>query len=301
MTKQNKLSAYSKVYSLGHRAIRELLNGEIVVQEKIDGSQFSFGVINGELQCRSRSHPLDLDNPHKLFALAIETVKSKKDLLTPGWTYRAEAVTSPRHNVLQYSRIPTGGLIIYDIDVGGQNYLSYSEVVEECGRLQLERTPYFIPLHSDWVKEHVEKYLEEESCLGGTKLEGIVIKNYDRFTIDAKTMMGKYVSEAFKETMRGRGPKPGKKEAILGIIEHFKTEARWNKAIQHLRENGELENDPKDIGPLIKELHQDFNAECIEEFKNLLYIHFHKEVISGIVKGFPEFYKGLLMEKQFES
>lgn len=296
----NNLSSYSKVYALGHRTIADLLKGNVVVQEKIDGSQFSFGIIDNEFYCRSRNRPLDLNNPHKLFALAIETVKSKISSLTPGWTYRAEAVTSPRHNVLQYSRIPAGGLIIYDIDVGEQNYLSNSEVVEECERLQLEWTPYFIPLHSDWVKEHVEKYLEEESCLGGTKIEGIVIKNYGRFTIDSKTMMGKYVSESFKETMRGRGPKPAKKEAILSIIDHFKTEARRDKAIQHLREEGKLEDDPRDIGVLMKEPNADLIAECEDEIKNMLFVAFRKDIIKGVVSGFPEFYKNLLMEKQFD-
>lgn len=296
----NKLSSYSKVYSLGHRAIRELLNGEVVVQEKIDGSQFSFGIINGELHCRSRQQPLDLDNPQKLFALAVETVKSKKGLLTPGWTYRAEAITSPRHNVLQYDRIPIGGLIVYDIDKGGQNYLSSLELTTECRKINIERTPYIYPAHP-WSKENLLKCLEFESILGGTKIEGVVIKNYDRFTIDAKTMMGKYVSETFKETMRNKGPKPGKKEAMLAIIDHFKTDARWLKAIQHLRENDELEDDPRDIGKLMKELNADFISECEDEIKNLLFVAFRKDIIKGVISGFPNFYKNLLMGKQFES
>lgn len=296
----NNLSSYSKVYALGHRAIADLLKGDVVVQEKIDGSQFSFGIIDNEFYCRSRNRPLDLNNPHKLFALAIETVKSKISSLTPGWTYRAEAVTSPKHNILQYDRIPTGGLIVYDIDEGGQNYLNADKLSDECIRLGLEYTRFITLINGEELtKELILEYLELDSRLGGTKIEGIVIKNYDRFGIDGKTLMGKYVSETFKETMRGKRPKPAKKEAILSIIDHFKTEARWNKAIQHLREDGKLEDDPRDIGPLIKELHQDFNSECVDEFKNWLYIYFHKEVISGIVKGFPEFYKGLLMEKQF--
>lgn len=299
----NKLSSYSKIYSLGHRAIRDLLNGEIVVQEKIDGSQFSFGVINGELQCRSRNQPLDLDIPHKLFALAVETIKSKKNLLAPNYTYHAEAITTLRHNVLQYDRIPAGGLVVYDIDTGGQNYLDCDALVVECNRLGLEYVPYIIsPSSNDVVSiESLEHWLTYTSYLGGTKIEGVVIKNYDCFGVDGKTLMGKCVSEAFKETMRGKGPKPGKKEAILGIIDHFKTEARWNKAVQHLRENGELEDDPKDIGKLMKELNTDFISECEDELKNLLLVAFRKDIIKGVASGFPEWYKAQLLEKQFES
>jgi ATP-dependent RNA circularization protein (DNA/RNA ligase family) len=36
--------SYPSIYALGHRAIRELFDGPVVVEEKIDGSQFSFGV-----------------------------------------------------------------------------------------------------------------------------------------------------------------------------------------------------------------------------------------------------------------
>ncbi len=36
--------SYPKIYGLGHKAITELLSDNVMVEEKIDGSQFSFGI-----------------------------------------------------------------------------------------------------------------------------------------------------------------------------------------------------------------------------------------------------------------
>jgi len=35
---------YCQIYNLGHRAIADLLRGPVIIEEKIDGSQFSFGL-----------------------------------------------------------------------------------------------------------------------------------------------------------------------------------------------------------------------------------------------------------------
>lgn len=48
------INSYPSIYSLGHRYISELFSGPVVIQEKIDGSQFSFGNLNGKLFCRSK-------------------------------------------------------------------------------------------------------------------------------------------------------------------------------------------------------------------------------------------------------
>lgn len=39
-------------------------------------------------------------------------------------------------------------------------------------------------------------------------------------------------------------------------------EARWHKAVQHLREDGQLVNDMKDIPALLRELNRDLDEEC---------------------------------------
>jgi hypothetical protein len=53
------------------------------------------------------------------------------------------------------------------------------------------------------------------------------------------------------------------------IVESFRSEARWEKAFQHLRELGQLELIPRDIPKLFAELERDFLEE--EEAKKRLF------------------------------
>ena len=83
--------SYPKVYALGHGAIKTLLEGQILIQEKVDGSQFSFGKTEeGALLVRSRGRVFDIEAPDSLFYLAAEQVKRVAEKLVPGWTYRGE-------------------------------------------------------------------------------------------------------------------------------------------------------------------------------------------------------------------
>lgn len=295
-----KISSYSKVYNLGHRAVEQLFDGTVVAQEKVDGSQFSFGLVDGELHCRSKGKRQMPDQPDKMFAAGVEYLKSITYLLPEGVVFRAEYLQKPKHNVLAYSRIPKNHFALFDADANGQqNYWAPADLGAWADTLGIEAVPWFIVPHSI---EAIKAKLERESFLGGTKIEGIVFKNYDRFDVDKKTLMGKYVSEAFKEQAHSVWGKPlnPRKELIDGVVEHFGTEARWHKAIQHIRENGELSSSPSDIGNLIREVHHDLRTECADEIKDMLFAHFWKAIAGGIVKGLPEWYKQKLLEAQFE-
>lgn len=50
------MHGYSKIYTIGTKWISGLLLDPVVIEEKIDGSQLSFGIDgNGELRARSRT------------------------------------------------------------------------------------------------------------------------------------------------------------------------------------------------------------------------------------------------------
>ncbi len=100
------LHSYPKVYAIGHGAIAELFDGDVLVEEKIDGSQFSFGrSVDGELLMRSRGATIvPGSSDSKMFAAAIATVQSLSPNLIHGWTYRCEYLAKPKHNVLRSHR-----------------------------------------------------------------------------------------------------------------------------------------------------------------------------------------------------
>lgn len=296
------INSYVKIWNLGHAYLRELFLDDVIVQEKIDGSQFSFGMYNGELKVRSKSVEIMVGNEQSegMFKQGIAFVQSIKDQLVDGWTYRGEYLQKPKHNVNAYDRIPTGHIILFDINTGQESYLNYDEVVEEGKRIGLETVPL---LFQGKIEDPTQllKLLERVSVLGGSKIEGFVIKNYKRFGIDGKVLMGKHVSEAFKEvhSKEWKVSNPRQNDIVALLAEKYTTAARWHKAVQHLKERGELTDTPKDIGPLMKEVNLDVRAECEAEIKQALFDWAWNSIARKLTNGLPEWYKQELMKKQF--
>ena len=291
--------SYPSVYAIGHKAIQGIFNDAVIVEEKIDGSQFSFGLINGELSCRSKGKEQLVDAPDSMFQRAIDVVKTLA--LQPNYVYRAEYLAKPKHNVLCYGRVPHNNLIIFDIAIGHESYMTRAEKEKEAARIGLE----CVALLSTGVIGDMDAFqalLETDSVLGGTKVEGVVVKNYSKWTQEKKFACGKYVSERFKEihTKEWRQQNPTNKDIITLICESLRTEARWEKAVQHLRENGELEESPRDIGKIIREIPEDIKKECAEEIRDKLFAHAWPHIKRRVAAGCAEWYKLRLAESAFE-
>jgi len=296
---KSTIRGYSSPFNLGHKMLAKLFDCErIIVQEKIDGSQFSFGIVDGELECRSRNQKVILDDAG-MFDLGVATVKdlAKRGLLIDGYTYRGEYLRKPKHNTLVYDRVPKGNIILFDIDRGDQDYLLYGDAIALAHSMDLE----FVPTWECEGKppvEMLEEWMQHKSMLGNTTIEGLVFKNYDEYGRDSKVLMGKYVSDKFREVHDGDWKKrnPGDKAFVAVLVEQYATEARWTKAVQHLSEAGELENDPRDIPKLLKEVNRDVFEECEQEIRDKLFKHFWKQISRGLTRGLPEWYKETLME-----
>ncbi len=292
------INSYPNVLAIGHRMIKDIFSGEVLIEEKVDGSQFSFGIIDGELMCRSKGRQQILDAPDSLFEKAVEIIRGLD--CHPGWFYRGEYLAKPKHNALAYSRIPEKNIILFDIQTGIETYMTPEEKKAEAERIGLECVPVmFQGMVTDF--EMFKGFLDRESILGGVKVEGVVVKNYNLFTQEKKVAMGKYVSENFKETHseEWRKANPGKSDLIGLLIERYKTTARWAKAVQHLREVGKIVGVPQDIGLLIKEVPADVRKECEDEIKESLFKHFWPHIQRGITKGLPEWYKDELAKTSF--
>lgn len=244
-----------------------------------------------------------VDAPEKMFNQAVATVKELAPSLVPGWTYRGEYLSKPKHNTLVYSRIPLRHVILFDISTGLETFLPYENKQREAERLGLEVVPL---IHSGMITDIqiFRGFLDRKSCLGGQKIEGVVVKprDYNLFGQDKKVLFGKFVSEAFKEIHQGEWKKenPTIGDIIDQISQDLKTQARWNKAVQHLAEAGELEWSPKDIGKLMREVPRDINKEYEEEIKDRLYKLAWPKIQREVTNGLPQWYKEELMKAQFE-
>lgn len=297
-----RLHSYPSIFGLGHRAVADLLRGPVIVEEKVDGSQITFGMIDGELAIRSKGAEIFVESPEGMFAKGVAVIVAVRDLLRPGLHYRGEYLQKPKHNALAYERIPINHIVIFDIDDGLGSFFSPDEKAAEAYRLGFEVIPH---LYRGIVADldQLSELIKRTSYLGGQQVEGVVIKpqNYDVWAQDKKVLMGKYVREDFKELndKNFRTANPAKSDVIQLLGMQLRNEARWQKAVVHLRERGLIEGSPRDIGHIIKEIPADIEKECADDIKDRLFTWAWPQIRRIACAGLPEWYKGELLKQQF--
>ncbi len=272
----------------------------VIVQEKIDGSQFSFGLIEGRLRMKSHHQDIsDIVGEYGLFTEAIAYVRDlhSRGLLHPEWTYRGEVLQSKCHNKLEYNRVPLHNIVGFDVATGNETYLGYIDAALAFKKLDLEIVPYY---HFGVINNPatINTFLDRQPLLGGKMIEGIVIKAHGFYGEDKKTLMAKYVNPKFREIM-DTGENQKSVDFLQQMIDDHRTEARWDKAILHFKEQGKLLGEPKDIGPLIGEITRDLKEEAEEGIKARLWKRYWPHVARGVTGGFAEYYKRKLMEGAF--
>lgn len=289
------LPAFPKIHALGSRENHGIFNEEVEITEKLDGSAVAFGVIDGKLHIRSKSREIDIDNPDKMFALGVGIIKDRyaAGLLVEGYIYYGEYLRDRRHNVLMYARAPVGQIALYGLTGMDGVAHSYELIKNQADYLSLDVVELLFKGQTG-DQDTLASLLTQSSALGGAQIEGIVVKNYNK----AHLMMGKYVNEKFKEISGGtRGPKILGQTRFESYKATFKTTARWHKAVQHLRDQGLLQDSPKDIGALLKELNLDITAEESYNIKEWLWDEFGKQILKAAGEGFPQWYKEQLLKQ----
>lgn len=295
-----------QIYQLGHAEVENLFDGPVELTEKIDGSFFSFTVLSsGELRMRSKGQALCKDAPSsKMFSTVMAIVESKRDALTPGWIYRGEYLSKPKHNSLAYDQVPQGNVALFDIELAPGKHQSPASRFYEANRLGFSMAP--VLFYGELVKgpdilPFILNLLERDSFLGGQKIEGVVIKNFNQFS-HGHILMAKFVSPAFKEvhSQEWKKANPSKGDVVDQLIDRYRSEARWNKAVQHLRDDGLLDNSPRDIGPLMKEVALDVLKEEEQSIKDALFKLCWPKIQRGIAAGLPDWYKEKLAADSFE-
>jgi len=307
MVSQFNICGYPKIFALGHRNVVNIFEDEVEITEKVDGSQFVFGKdMNGKLHIRSKGALIDIENPPQMFQLGVDYVLSIEHKLPADRSYYCEYLNKPKHNTLVYDRVPTNNLVLFGISdfCRTQMCTLHAQLEVEAIALRIDAIPLIYSGKLDSAAD-VLGMMKRKSYLGGKyDVEGIVVKNYHK-SIELNgqiypVITGKYVSEAFKEvhnkTWKAENTARGGWDAT---VKGYRTEARWMKSIQHLKEDGTLDGSPKDIGPLIKAIHNDIREEEKEILKDILWKQFSPDLFKVATLGFPEWYKKKLLEDSF--
>lgn len=294
---------WSKVWTLGDRYTDGIFLGPVQITEKVDGSQINFGYNEKDgLWMLSKGSTIHLGDNNKLFHPAAEHIHRlySEGKLKEGWSYHGETLATPRHNTLAYERTPKNHIALYGVFSNEGHQAQHAALSIIADLLDVDVVPLIFQgeyTPGEDFGEQLDEWLNRESYLGKEKIEGFVIKNYGREQFLGGQLLpltqAKFVSERFKERHKVAWPE-NNRSPLVRIGEMVRTEARWQKALQKLRDSGEMQQHPRDIGGLLKILHKDLEEEDKEVIKEQLWNAFSKDIKRAAVRNFPEAYKRYL-------
>ena len=293
----------------------------IVIQEKLDGRNFRV-MIDGDNNVGFGSRKVNDDQklfdapsykkvidhfneiPKKIFGEVFQMLSEYYGYHLDKIMVFGEYLSKPKEHSIIYDRHPVNYLGVFDIMVMAEDRYSFLHPANAkydavCESFQIDQVPVLYFGKSgcgiqDFIKI-AESFFETKSYLGGSKIEGTVAKNYERFISEDGAHlveyrddgrlglpMIKFVQEEFKEHKHVDKDKIDI-NSIQGIASYISertiTQGRVNKAIFGLEETlGKGNIDRKQTGDIIKATMNDVLAEEDEEIRKLLYNAFKKKL-----------------------
>lgn len=233
---------YSKIYRVGHDETKDIfLDGEdeIIIEEKIDGGNFRFMILDGKIIIGSRTQQLTSNegedtNMNKMFLRCSnyvrEQIKDTKDIGT--MIFYGENCIKHTLNYNFEEMPPFLGFDIYQEGV----YLDYDIKVALFKKLNLNVVPLLKRCKAKEI-DKIDDNIIPKSQFAQTSAEGVVFKNYN------KQIFAKYVSDKFKEenaiAFGSKSVKYNNDEFNNGdFVFKYVTNARIDKQIFRLLEEG---------------------------------------------------------------
>ncbi|MFA5407002.1 MAG: RNA ligase family protein [Candidatus Nanoarchaeia archaeon] len=248
---------YPSIYRLGKDEVRDLLaynEDTIIIEEKVDGGNFSFFMENETLHECSRNRDLTQEGDEKTFIGKrvwlrehLAQLSNQGVLLNPDYLYYAECMDK---HTLHYSKAPH--FIGLDIRVkhsmkeeGPGLFLGVEAKTNEFKRIGIETTPIIWQGNSGELKKLDLEKLVPMSHFGEIQSEGICIKNYNRMAPGTHhQLFAKIVREEFKECNKAVfGGVHDKDTDTNKIVAEFITPARIRKESLKLINEGGLKLD----------------------------------------------------------
>ena len=209
-------------------------------------------------------------------AAAVATAKELTPKLTPGWTYRGEYLSKPKHNSLVYSRIPEKHVILFDINTGHEQYLPYDDVVVVAIHLGLEVVPWR-KVSTDLEALDAERDLPSEVAVRrGITLprerEGVVLRPLVEMTLNnSERVIVKHKGDKFRETAKPRPVVDADKLAVLTQAQEIADEWVTGERLRHVLSKIELDGKVADmvvtsvvIAAMVEDIYREGRGEIVE-------------------------------------
>lgn len=263
---------------------------DIVIQEKIDGANFSirYDKDDNSIKAFSRKRELDFSNnlrgawewSQKLSVDLVKSVLGDNLILFGEWLV---------HHTVRYPGDKYQKAYFYDVyDTETEEYLTQDKVEKIINDLGLTYVPvFYIGKFISW--DHVKSYIGKTE-MGGEYGEGIVVKNQTKLN-DPNTRLPFYtkiVCETFCET-KGHShnkvvdmAKVAEREQLVELTETVVTKARVAKLINKMIDEGILREDwdAHDMGTIAKNLGKAVYYDCQKE---------EPDIVNEIGEGFGKY------------
>lgn len=233
---------YHSVIRYGKQGTEDVLTGNIVIQEKLDGANASFKVEDGKIKFFSRNNELDVSNTLRGFSIwgmkhlgNVEFEKVRENFIFFGeWLVP--------HKV-QYNEEAFGQFYLFDIyDTETEVYLPFEEVKYAAEEFKLNVVPvmYEGPFQS---LDHIQSFVGKSHL--GTVGEGVVVKNPAHVDKHGNQTYVKFVSDAFAEmaNVKKHDIKAPATDSLQVFIESTVTKGRVEKLLHKAVDEGHLVED----------------------------------------------------------
>ena len=244
----------------------------IIVQEKIDGANFSirYDYESNSIKAFSRKKPLDLNNnlrgawewSQRLNENLVQDVLGNTLILFGEWLCS--------HTIV-YPDDKYQNAYFYDVwDTEMEKYLSQDKVKDIVERLGLNYVPVFY--EGEFVSwEHLKQFVGRTD-FGGECGEGIVVKNMTRLN-DPNTRLPFYtkiVADKFAEKKSVKKFDEGKLERrakLQTIVESVVTEGRVRKLVHKMVDDGLIPEDwdERNMSDISKNIGREVYYDCVKE------------------------------------
>ncbi len=271
---------YQHVERFGTEEVEGIEFGELFVFPKLDGSNGSVWLENGEIKAGSRNRELTLDNDNQGFYQYVLDNKQIKNYLLKHPNHRLFGEWLIPHSFKGYRNDVWKKFWIFDVtveyDEENFEYLSYDFYAPLLEEFNLD---YILPIckmkngNYDTFMKAMEKntfLIKDDVDVG----EGIVIKNYDYKNKYGRIIWAKMVTNEFKEkNIKAMGTTEinTKKMVEEEITAKYCTEAFIEKEYQKIKNaqgGWSSKNIPELLGRVFSELIKEESWNIIKEFKN---------------------------------
>ena len=209
------LTRYQHVERLGNEEVSGLLDGEVIIQEKIDGSNLTVAYDNEtkDLVICSRGRCLySAGVTHDNFRGAVQYIlgdgKFREYLCRQDRNHILRGEWLVKHTLL-YDKESYGKFYVFDVqdfDLTKHHttYLKYQDYIHELTSFKIEHVPVLAVLNNP-TPEDIVTYATGNSAYGPNPREGIVVKRYDFKNIYGRITWGKMVTADFKQKHKLNG------------------------------------------------------------------------------------------------